>query len=99
MRLILMTLLLAMAPLPGRADELSEAERKAEVNSDSAPAQFNYAVLARKHGKLTAAMKAADRVVELESKNAEAWDLNGTLHLENGDDAGAIKAFEKSVAL
>lgn len=99
MRRLLMAFALLSAAAALRADEMSQFERKAEMNPNDASAQFNWAVKASEAKNYKAAIKAINRVVELSPKDAQALELKGQLLAQSGDDKGALAAWEKCVAL
>lgn len=99
MRAMLMLLVFLMPGAGLLADDLAQYERKADMNPDDPAAQFNYAIKAREAKNYKAALKAVNRVVALEPKDAQALELKGQLQLESGDASGARETFEKCVKL
>lgn len=91
----LLVLLAMGAPLA--AADLASFERKAEMNPKDPQAQFNLGVVAYQAKQLDIAEKAMAKAVKLDSKDAEAWELYGTVLAAKGKDADAIEALNKGL--
>lgn len=55
--------------------------------------------LYRDAGKYDTAILITENAIKRDSQVAQLWDINGTLHYENGDTINSIKSFEKAIEI
>lgn len=97
-RSILFAAVLALPLSLAAAPDLASFERKAEMNPKDPQAQFNLGVVAFQAKRLDVAKKAMAKAVKLSPKDAEAWELYGTILASDGSD-GALDALRHSTDL
>ncbi|MEX1202369.1 MAG: tetratricopeptide repeat protein [Ferruginibacter sp.] len=64
---------------------------------DSLLLKENLAQYYRENNKYDLAISVVNDVLVKDSGNARFWDIKGTLQIENGDTAAAVRSFEKSI--
>lgn len=97
--MILWLCVAALLGAPLAAADLDSFQRKADMNPKDAGAQFNLGVVAYQSHRLDVAETAMAKAVKLAPKDAEAWELYGTILAGRDKPEDAVKALHKSTDL